>query len=314
VPNANGVSSRLLRAGSPGVTVTLTSSTPTVGDLVSGSTTAASVTATIPAGSNLSSNVLFHPIAAGQTTVSITAPGVITTPLGSATVTVTTPTISLSSDLPATVGAGLQTSNRRAFLGASNHGGVVMRIESSNPAIALVAPNGSTAGTAFILVNVPNGQTQVNFVVQGVEGADGGVVITASTPGFSDAQNTATVVPAALAFNGLSATATAGGADDGSVVLAGIPDATGSALAQIQTVRGGGQMNVTITSSSPAVAGLVSGASTVPSLTMTIGANQQQTANVSLRPLTGGSTLVTATAPNGVITTTQAAVTVTVNP
>jgi hypothetical protein len=62
------------------------------------------------------------------------------------------------------------------------------------------------------------------------------------------------------------------------------------------------------------VAGLVSGGSTVPSLTMTIGANQSQTANVLLRPLTGGTTLVTATAPNGVITTTQAAVTVTVNP
>lgn len=213
-----------------------------------------------------------------------------------------------------TVGAGLQSSNQRAFLGAGNHGGATVKIESSNPAIALVSPNATTAGTTFILVTLLNNQTQVNFIVQGVEGADGDVVITASSPRFSDGQGTANIVPAAVRLNGLNATATAGGADDPFNVQIGIPNADGSNLAAVQAVRGGGGVLVTVTSGTPTVGGFVSGSTTVGSVTLPIGANQTQTANGSLRPLTAGSTLVTAAAPNGVITTGAGRVNVTVTP
>ena len=60
-------------------------------------------------------------------------------------VTVTQPAISLFS-VPGLVGAGLMSGTYTARLGASAHGGVTIRITSSNPALVLVSPNASTAG------------------------------------------------------------------------------------------------------------------------------------------------------------------------
>jgi len=315
IPSGNGVSLRNIRAGAATVNVTVTSSIPAVGDLVFGGTTAATVTVPITAGSSQSGNIQFHPKTAGQTNVSIAATGFLTAPAGTATVTVTTPGISIT-DLPVTVGAGLQSSNQRAFLGAGNHGGATVKIESSNPAKALVSPNATTAGTTSILVTLLNNQTQVDFIVQGVEGADGNVVITASAPRFSDGQGTASVVPAAVRFNGLNATATAGGADDPFNIQIGIPNSDGSNLQTVQSVRtrpGSPPLNVTITSANTAAGVLVFGATTGGTVTVPIAAAQNQSANVLFRPVAAGSTLVTAAAP-GVITTNAGRVNVSVNP
>ena len=60
-------------------------------------------------------------------------------------VTVTAQGITVGSN-GATVGAGLQLGTYAASLGGSNHGGVTVHIESSNPAIALVAPDATTPG------------------------------------------------------------------------------------------------------------------------------------------------------------------------
>ena len=74
-----------------------------------------------------------------------------------------------------TVGAGLQE-NANASLGASNHGGLNVVIKSTNPAVALVSPNYSTAGTDSIVVPVADGSTGVPYYVQGMEGAADTVV------------------------------------------------------------------------------------------------------------------------------------------
>ena len=67
---------------------------------------------------------------------------------------------------PATVGSGLQQQGSFT-LGAGEHGGVSVRIESSNASVALVSPDASTPGTAFIDVPVADGSRTAYFHVQG---------------------------------------------------------------------------------------------------------------------------------------------------
>ena len=95
-------------------------------------------------------------------------------------------------------------------LEASNHGGVTLRITSSNAAVALVAPNATTAGTAFIDVPVANGTTTVSFVVQGVEGQVGSVTVSASASGFTGTTSGIinVVTPAVSLLNSLPASTT----------------------------------------------------------------------------------------------------------
>ena len=294
------------------MTVTFTSSDPAVSELV----TSAAVGGTVTVGpGTFQATASFRPRAAGTTTVTASAAGFLTTAAGVVGVTVTTPGITMQG-LPVTVGSGLQLgggTSVRALLQAANHGGVVMRIESSNPAVALVSPNATTPGTAFIEVPLSDGQTAAPYLVQGVEGAEGDVVITASAARFADGNGTANVIPAAIRIDGLATTATAGGASDDFTVQVGIPNSNGSNLGQVQSVRAGGTaVSATLTSSDPAVGELVTSTASGGTVTVTIGP-ATSAAPATFRPLAAGTTTVTASAP-GVITTGEGTVTVTVNP
>ena len=119
-----------------------------------------------------------------RTTVTATATGFIATTAAATQITVSAPGITLNSN-GAIIGAGLQNGSWTATLGGSTHGGVTMRIASSNPAVALVSPNATTPGTAFIDVPVADLNSGANYYLQGVEGATGTVTITASAPGFT---------------------------------------------------------------------------------------------------------------------------------
>ena len=99
------------------------------------------------------------------------------------TVTVSAPGMTLL-NLPGLVGGGLMTGGFAARLGATAHGGVTVRITSSNPDVLLVSPNTTTAGTPFVDIPVANGSTDASFVIHGVEGAQGTVTLTATAPGF----------------------------------------------------------------------------------------------------------------------------------
>jgi hypothetical protein len=275
--------------------------------------TGGTVSVTIGPG-QLQAAASLRPLAAGTTTVSGSAAGLLTTTAGVVAITVTTPGITMQG-LPVTVGSGLQfgSGTQRALLQASNHGGVTVRIESSNPAVALVSPDSVTPGTAFFEKSLLDGQTSVPFFVQGVEGVEGDVVITASAPGFVDGNGTANVIPAALRISGLATTSTAGGADDPFIVQIGTPNATGSNLGVVQAVRAGGvPVTVTLASSNPAAGELVTPTVTGGTVSVAIGPGQSQ-ASASFRPLAAGTTTVTAAAVN-VITTDAGSVTVAVNP
>ena len=61
------------------------------------------------------------------------------------------------------VGAGLMEGTYTARLGATAHGGVTVRITSSDPGVSPVSRNSTTAGTAFVDIPVANGSTDATY-------------------------------------------------------------------------------------------------------------------------------------------------------
>jgi hypothetical protein len=303
-----------IRPGGNAVSVTVTTSQPSIAAFVSGTTTANAQTVTINPGQSTSANIVLKPLTEGTTTISAVPPaGYATVTAGAINVNVSTPGITFNG-FPTTVGAGLQsTGTRWTRLGASNHGGITVRIASSNPLLALVSPNATTGGTEFIDVFLDDGERDVIFVVHGMEGVSGNVVITASAPGYSDANTTASIQPAAIRLSGLATTAVAGGAVDAFTVQIGLANATGTDLAGTQSVRPGGPgMFITITSSNPAAGSVFTSSEEGASVTVQIPAGQFQ-GTASFRPLAPGVSQVRAVAADGsVIETTAATVNVTV--
>ena len=320
-----------VRAGGTARTVTVTSSTPATGLGKTLSGAATPVTVTIPVGASQTAatvaagGVAFDPLAGGTTTIAATIPGFISLPEASRVVTVTAPGMTLNGPggsafgAPRYVGAGLQDGAYVFRLDASNHGGVTVRITSSDATKLLVAPNATTAGTAFIDVAVANGATDANFYLQGVEGQTGAVTVTAAAPGFTGlTSGIINVVTPALSFlrNGLGfspiliSTTTALSTDSPFLVFIGVPDDAGTDLriqsgaGRTQAVRAGGTARtVTVTSSTPAT-GLgktLSGAATPVTVTIPVGASQTAATvaagGVAFDPLAGGTTTVAATIP-----------------
>jgi adhesin/invasin len=309
-----------VRAGGVPLTATVTSSPPTVGQLVTTPLTSGIVTVEIPvlastSGATVSSGgVAFDPLTTGTATVTATIPGLVTTTNGTRTVLVNTPSITVNA---VTVGAGLQESTTFG-LSAGDHGGVSVIIESSNPGVALVSPNATTAGSASIIIPLADGVAGATYYVHGVDGQTGTVTISARATGFTDGSNTASVVQPALDISGLLTTTTAGAVDDPFQVRVGI--GTTSVLNVLQEARAGGPgFSVTVTSSVPAAGQLVTTALTGASVTIAIAPGVSATpgtvalGGAAFDALTAGTTTVSA-AISGFVTTTNGARVVTINP
>jgi hypothetical protein len=294
------------------LTTTATTGASVSVDIQPGNTSSA---ATVAAG-----GVAFDPLTTGDTVVQATIPGYMTTTAGSVNVTVSAPELSFYySEL--TVGAGLMLDNtsNRVILGATHHGGVTVRVRSSNPAIALVAPDGSTAGTEYVDVFVPDGQNYFYFVTQGVEDAvtPVSVGLTASADGFVDGTTTVNVVQPAVRINGLAASTTTSAADDPFLVQVGVP-VSGDTNVRVQRVRfGGSALTAILQSSTPAVGELVTTAFSGAAVDVQIQPGQYSspstvaTGGVAFTPLGTGLTTVSASIP-GFITTTNGSVEVAV--
>jgi len=324
-PNGNISTLDVLRAGAPARTVTFEVSPTTNAQLVTTATTASVVTAVIPAsgsstpGTVATGGVAFRPLAVGTAVVTAASPGFHQTPTAAGfTVTINPPTITLNAI--ANVGAGLQR-NVSGSLSASQHGGVAVTIRSSNPAVARVAPNASTVGAEEIVLNLANGVSSFSYTVSGVEGTTGTVTISASAQGFVDGSNTATIVEPALSISGLAASGTAGvTADDPFNITVGIPNTTLTGLTTSLQVRAGSSLTVTLTSSNPTAAPLVTLATPdgAGSVTVTIAGGSASapttvaTGGVALRFAAPGSTAVNASAA-GAVQITPSTVNVTVN-
>jgi hypothetical protein len=213
-----------------------------------------------------------------------------------------------------TVGAGLQTGTvpfccvLAATLNASEHGGVKVRITSSNPSVALVSPDATTAGTDAIEVDVPQGQVTAPYFVQGVEGATGTVSFTATAPGFAQGTGTVSVVAPAVQLQSLPTSTTATAANIDFQVLVGLPDGSNGFIFFPMPVRAQHTLTLTVTNSNATAARLVTQAGNGQSRQVTISAGNSvsptgvASGGIAFDPLAAGTTTVTV-ATAGVTTT-----------
>lgn len=313
------------RAGASPLIVTVSSTVPAVGTLVTTGQVAGSLTVQIPAGASASASsvaaggIALRYLAPGTTTINISHPQIAsTTTSGSAAITVTVPVITLAA-IP-TVGAGLQVS-ANGTLTASQHGGITIVVRSADPTVARVALTVSEVATDSILIPLADGVASFSYVVAGMEGAVGTPTITASRATYTSGTQTATVVAPRIDISGLVASRAAGGADDPFLVRVGIPAAGNATLSSTQAVRAGAApLIVTLTSNSPAVGTLVTTAQVAGVVTVQIPAGASSSAasvatgGVAFRYLTAGTSLVQASHATIQGATTSGNVTVTVTP
>jgi len=311
-----------VRVGGTALTATVVNFNATAGELITTAVTGQTVTVSIAPGTSLSGGsvasggVAFDGLDVVFTVVSATIPGFIATTNASVTVSVTQPAISLGA-IP-NVGAGLQGNTNSVGLSASQHGGVTVHVESADPSVALVSPNGSTAGTASIDIFLANGFTGTGFVVSGLEGASGSSLITVSAPGFTGVSHTVTIQQAALDISQLSTPIDTLDPADPFQVRIGLPNGGNTSVNPTQVIRAGGVALVaTIALSAPAIADLITTPVTADTITVTIpvgasfSGSTVSVGGVAFDGIALGTTTVSATIP-GLIATTNANVSVTV--
>ena len=317
VANAAGNIQQFQNVSAAGpLTVTLTSGSQAVGlpttlanGAVSPNAAVIAVNSAFTGNSVAGGGVAFDALGGGTTTVTATAPGFALTnpPSGNAVnqvdVTVTQPGITLTSGASLNLlGAGLQTPGN-ITLGGSDHGGVTVRITSSDPGVLLVAPNTTTPGTAFIDVNFADGDATEPYVVQGVGSATGQATVTATSPQFTNGQLIVDVVEPRLQISGLLLNTNSLAADDPFFVGTGVANAGGN-IQQFQNVSAAGPLTVTLTSGSQAVGlpttlanGAVSPNTAVIAVNSAFTGNSVAGGGVAFDALGGGTTTITATAP-----------------
>jgi hypothetical protein len=206
------------------------------------------------------------------------------------------PTITLDD---VTVGSGLMVAIGGTLSPAAPEGGVTVRIESADPDKVLLSPNALTAGTPAIDIPLEAGVSVFNFWVHGVEGETGEVTLTGSADDFADGTATATVVETQLLFVGLPAIIGEAAPDQPFRMEVGVPTVPDPQVVR----RGGGGLEVTVSSSNPGVARLVTSAGPGASVAIRIpeGANQSPATvgegGVALDPLATGTTTISAEAP-----------------
>jgi hypothetical protein len=324
LPNTQNTSMSLelaLRAGGPGASVTVTSSNPSVGRLVTTAVSGGTVTVSVaPAaarspGTVATGGVAFDPLTVGSTVVEATIPGFVTLPTGSPEVTVSSPGITLNS---VTTGSGMQRFTSGS-LGGSDHGGVTVTLTSSNPDVLLLSPNATTTGSPSIEIFLANGAVSFTFLVHGLEDVTGSPTVTASASGFTDQQTAFSVVQGSFDILSLSTSQTAGGADDPFQARLGLANAQATSLNVELAARSGGPgFTAELANSSAEVATLVTSEGTGQTVSVQVAPGQARSpatvgaGGVAFRPLAAGTTTVTGTIP-GLIRPNSGSVTVTVN-
>jgi hypothetical protein len=256
----------------------------------------------------------FDPIAVGSTSVTVSAPGMLTmTASGVRPVTISGPGI--NPPVTQTVGAGLQLFVT-AQLGASEHNGVTVTVQSTNPARVLVSPDGVAPGTASFTRSVANGETFVSYYVQGLENTSGSAQVNISAPGFANASHQVDLSPAGIELHGVNPAMDTLSADDVDVyVQVGVPCPDLTTLCAVQNVRSGAAPLVAtlslastqtpiaeLRSDQPVAAGQTVTKPIQPGIYYTQAIAPGTFYGLTFDPISTGSTTVTVTGPAGVIT------------
>ncbi len=183
-----------LRFGIAPISVSLTSSSTTVGTIVG---SPQSIPGTVNCTPNSAAGFQFDPVGAGTSTLAMgTAPAGFSTPsnLQSIVATVTASGVTVNSS---TVGKDLQVTGSGTLQAPAPAGGTAVTLTSADPTRLLLAPNATTAGTASIVVNVAAGGTSFSYTLQALSNS-GPVQVNASAPGFGNGAGSITLVPSGL--------------------------------------------------------------------------------------------------------------------
>jgi hypothetical protein len=319
LPGVNYVyESQAVRAGGQPLTVTVINDSAGVGDLVrSGGVRRDTLTVQIPVGSYYSpttvaaGGVAFDPTTGGTTTISASLPNFDELRYYNRTVTVTAPGISAYSY---TLGAGLQRP-AEGYLGAANHGGVNVVIKSTNPALLRIAATQNAVGGDSIVYAMANGQTYFSYYIQAMEGvADTGIanaLVTITAPGFSSGTATHVIRRPAFQLENLPSTTTTLSDSSSLYVQIGYTLPGYGYLYESQNLRAGAApVTVTVFNGTPGVGQLVGRIVRGPGDTLITRGDTAQAqipplnyytqpwpGALSFRPLTAGTTTVTATIP-----------------
>lgn len=312
------------------LTITIASSDPAVGQIANLTQAAASLTIDLAANQQLTptsvnnGGVAFDALTVGTTTITATAAGFDATfPGASVDVTVNQAQIDVvdSGGFQLRIGSGLQQMYR-VNLSGPDHGGVTIRVASSAPGVALIAPDTTTAGTSFIDIAFADGDSSEDFYIQGVAMTTGSAPITGSQVGastFASDTETVTIETPILRIDSLNNTTTAGAADDPFWVRTGLRNGN-SAFGFQGVSAGNAPLTISITNSNEAAGQLVTSTQTGGTVTLDLAANQQLTptsvnaGGVAYDPIATGVSIINATAPGFDTTFPGATDVVTVNP
>jgi len=299
-------------ASSGPITVDFSSDDISVGQLVTASTTGATASVQVAINSRFSpTNVAsggaaLEPIGQGTLNVSATATGFDATYSGSSVaVSVTQPAISIADNWQgdARIGGGLQASYR-VNLSGSDHGGVTVRVASSDTFRLLVAPDSTSAGTSFIDLFIADGQTQATFYVQGINGITGNVTLTASSVLFTNGTLGVDVVPGVIDIHSFIASTTASAIDDPFRVRTGYVHSNGTSFLYAPVSSSSAPLQVLVHSSNVAVGAVKTLAENGASVTVEVAANLYDSASsvaaggVAFDPVSAGTTVIS-TSVNG---------------
>ncbi len=306
--------------------VSVSSSNAVVGQLTTSSGSGSSMTVNIPVNgydtpsSVASGGIAFDPLSVGTTTMTASALG-SNAAFGYSNQAVTVNQTAITfSDLHHgdwIIGGGLQKT-MRVTLNGSAHGGVTIRIASTDTVRLLVSPDATTVGTSFIDVFIPNGETYKNFYIHGISGDPGTVPLTGTSTGLASASANIQVVKGVLDILYLITSTSAGAADDPFVIRTGYPNGTSFRYCWVSATENA--LQVIIKSSDALVGQLITGTGTGDEETIEIQAGQYDSAStvatggVAFDPIAAGTTEISTTAIGFDNTWSQSSATVTVSP
>lgn len=256
-----------------------------------------------PTSGPASGGIAFKPAGQGTDSVSVSAPGFISVGTATRGITVTQPTSSISVNYPQ-IGVGQQEGGS-VSLGASQHGGASVTVTSLDPTVFLVDTLINGPGHDSIVKPLANGQASFTYYVQVREFSQFlSAYIRVTEPRFTPDSVLVTAVQPAVELQGLPANTTTLTGINNLYAQIGIPNGQLTALARVQTLRGGAPSPLTVTFASlPGGAGILAdtltqstgGADTVTALvdttsslyyTPTSGPNAR---GVEFRPVAAGN-------------------------
>ena len=254
----------------------------------------------IPGGS-VSGTATLQPLNSGITNVSVVQPSGFSVPTQgtSIAVTISTPGIALTDgaaigfnlEIPATVGLGAP----------APAGGVLVTLTSNSSQLRL-SPTGSSAGSASITVNIPEGSTSTSFYLQGLA-SSGSATYTASAPGYSNRTGTIVLAPSGPVLAGPFGVGTsffqasAAGANVPITVYMAQLDPSTHNFVNVQSLAGGQTLSFSLNSTSPAVGTIVT------PVTLTGGSTSSSGIISQFDPVSQGSAIVSVATPAGGYTT-----------